>query len=193
MVDWMEILEEIYAPGSNEQADAVEDDFFEDDFVDEDMPTGMSPALTFGLVGLVGLLVVLGGAMMMQSGKEAPVAQPAVEVQPDCEGELLADLLTPGGVVTAFQHAYYTGKADQLLQTLADDSPMNEENWTDVLPEETVPVCVRVLNEAADTVQADTIVTQAPDSVLVYEQEFHLNGDTVAPRIVSITDREEEK
>lgn len=201
MRDWAEELVAFYEGMPAPSRNFLSDDTDELEAVQVDEPAAPAVAkpaikvpktspIALGMGALVLVGVLAGGGLVVKGvvdSQSAPV-QPTSVAQ-DCADEPMADLVTPEGVVVAFQHGYFSGDVDKLTATLADDSPLVAEDFSTVVPEKPMDVCVTILDSSSSRVFARTRVDDSDNSrIVVYEQVFDIIHEGSGPRIATISD-----
>ncbi|MDY3128134.1 MAG: hypothetical protein SOW59_08455 [Corynebacterium sp.] len=197
--DWAQGLVDFY----RDEIDAVETGEFssvsiaehhEDDSIDTAAIRAPKPSPLFaGLGFVVALGVIVGGGFITKGVIDSNQGESPMSAQSElsfsCEQRVLPDLVSPEGVVVAFQRAYFSADIQAVDKTLAPSSPLVGEDFSQVVPSHPRQVCVDVESASAGTVIAQTKIFE-PDNarIVIYHQRFSVERSESGPRILTIAD-----
>ena len=122
---------------------------------------------------------------------EQSAAEQNQEVGPGCETPTEAQPGdTPADTVIAFQKAYFESNAEGVRDLLAQDSPLNETEWENVLDGSfgKDSWCVTITGSEGDTVEATTTGMVGEEPVQ-FEQAVTTKTGEHGPRIFSVDNR----
>ncbi|MDO4606975.1 MAG: hypothetical protein Q4B12_06610 [Bowdeniella nasicola] len=102
----------------------------------------------------------------------ASAEAPAVSPGP-CEGMPAPDRTTFAATITAFNTAYYAADVEALLETVADDSYLADQEWSELLAKtKGSRWCVTFGEETQKTADATVVVTSPDGARSQFEQRF---------------------